>query len=129
VLGEEEAIEIDLAPMIDCVFLLLIFFLVTTAFVDERGLEVSKPDVAASVSQHSEEKLILEITAENRILLDGAEIDSGEVSRRVRAVVVKAPDLPVVIRVHEKSHHGTFVSLWDAARRGGAEMLSFTTTN
>jgi len=125
---EEEETEINLSPMIDCIFILLIFFIVTTVFVEEKGLEVNKPDAAAAASPEETESVTLEITAQNKILFGRQEIGLAEVIGRVKESVTD-PETPVVIRAHEKSDHGVFVSVWDAARRGGAEALSFSTIN
>jgi biopolymer transport protein ExbD len=127
-LSEDESPEINLSPMIDCIFILLIFFIVTTVFVEEKGLQVNKPDAAASTSLEENENVTLEITAENKILIDNKEVALEDVTARVKAHVA-GPETPVVIRAHEKSVHGTFVSVWDAAKRGGAETLSFNTVN
>ena len=125
----DDKTEIDLAPMIDCVFILLIFFIVTTVFVEEKGLPVAKPDAAASVAMLEEsENVVLEITADDKILYEQHEIALSEVAPRVKSGL-EDPDTPVVIRAHEKSRHATFVAVWDAARRGGAEMLSFSTVD
>lgn len=128
ILEEQDAPEIDLSSMIDCIFILLIFFIVTTVFVEERGLAVAKPDAAATQPIAESESVVLLITAENKVLYDGAELGLGEVASRV-AAAVQSPDTPVVIRAHEKSDHGVFVAVWDAAKRGGAEMLTFSTVN
>ncbi len=127
--SEEESSEINLSPMIDCIFILLIFFIVTTVFVEEQGVQVHKPDAAASNPLDDEsENVTLEITAENKILLDDREVALADVTAKVKTAVSGA-DTPVTIRAHEKSDHGTFVAVWDAAKRGGAEALSFTTVN
>ncbi len=129
VVSEEESTEINLSPMIDCIFILLIFFIVTTVFVEEQGIQVHKPDAAASNPlDEDSENLTLEITAENKILLDEREIGLADVTTQVKAAV-SGSETPITIRAHEKSDHGTFVAVWDAAKRGGAEALSFTTVN
>jgi len=128
ILSEEPPTEINLSSMIDCIFILLIFFIVATVFVEEKGLQVAKPDAAATDLGEENENVVLQITADNKILQDGSEITLGDVANRVRAAV-NDPDTPVVLRAHEKSDHGLFVAVWDAARRGGAEKLSFSTTN
>jgi biopolymer transport protein ExbD len=129
ILEDDEATEINLSPMIDCIFILLIFFIVTTVFVEEKGLQVSKPDAAASApSLEQNENVTLEITAQNKVLFESKELDLADVSNRVKANLVD-PETPVVIRTHEKADHGVFTAVWDAARRGGAEMLSFSTVN
>jgi biopolymer transport protein ExbD len=114
--------------MIACLFLILAFFIVATVFVEEQGLQVNKPDAAASASLEENESVVLEITAENKILVNDQEISLAGVTGRVKAQV-KDAETRVTIRAHEKSSHGTFVSVWDAAKRGGAENLSFSTVN
>lgn len=128
ILGEDESTEIDLSPMIDCIFLLLIFFIVTTVFVEERGLQVNKPDAAAPATLEEKSNVVLQITADDEILFEGKEIPLSDVAARVQARL-EGPETPVVVRAHEKARHGVFVGVWDAAKRGGAETLSFTTTN
>jgi biopolymer transport protein ExbD len=128
ILEDEETTGIELSPMIDCVFILLIFFIVTTVFIEEQGLQASKPDAAATASPEETENLVLEITPENKILYNDQEISLDDVAGRVRDSV-KEPDTPVTIRAHERSAHGAFVAVWDAAKRGGANALSFTTVN
>ncbi len=128
ILSEDDATEINLSPMIDCIFILLIFFIVTTVFVEEQGVKVNKPDAAATSSDDESENVTLEITASSKILLDDKEVGLGELAALVKARV-KDPETPVVIRAHEKARHGVFVSVWDAARRAGAVTLSFSTVN
>jgi len=128
IVGDEDAPEINLSSMIDCIFILLIFFIVTTVFVEEQGLAVNKPDSAATSVSEKEENLVLEIDQQNKVLVDGAEVSLADVPARVKATMSE-PDIPVVIRAHEKSTHGMFVSVWDAAKKGGAQTLSFSTVN
>ena len=128
IVGDEPAAEINLSSMIDCIFILLIFFIVTTVFVEEQGLTVNKPDSAATTVSEEKDNLVIEINPQNKILLDGAEVSLVDVSARVKATMSE-PDTPVVIRAHEKSAQGMFVSVWDAAKKGGARTLSFSTVN
>jgi biopolymer transport protein ExbD len=124
----EEETEINLSPMIDCIFILLIFFIVTTVFVEEKGLQVAKPDAAAAAPQEESESIVFEITPQNRVVYEGREIPVAEVGARVKAGV-KDEETPVVIRVAEKADHGFFVAVWDAARANGAVALTFSTVN
>jgi biopolymer transport protein ExbD len=126
ILSDQEEVEINLSSMIDCIFILLIFFIVTTVFVEEKGLQASKPDASAAPSHEESESVTLEITADNQIRIDKKVISSAEVTALVRARA-RDPETPVTIRAHERSHHGTFVATWDAAKKGGAKLLSFTT--
>ena len=128
-ISPDEETEINLSPMIDCIFILLIFFIVTTVFVEETGFQVSKPDAAAAPANPEEkDKVVLEITQQNKILLNEKDVALADVASGVKAKV-SDPETPVVIRAHEKSSHGIFVGVWDAAKRGGAQQLSFSTVN
>ena len=126
ILSEDEGSEIDLSSMIDCIFILLIFFIVTTVFVEEKGLQVNKPDAAASTPLEESESVVLEISAASKVTADGREISLAEVTGLVKGRL-DDPETPVVIRSHEKARHGVFVSVWDAAKAGGARTLSFST--
>ena len=124
----DDQTEINLSPMIDCIFILLIFFIVTTVFVDEEGIQVAKPDAAASSTNQQEESVRIEVTADNKVLFEGKEILMADIVRRVEAKLGDA-DTAVTIRAHEQSDHGVFVSVWDAAKQAGATMLSFNTVH
>jgi biopolymer transport protein ExbD len=129
VLSPDDETEINLSPMIDCIFILLIFFIVTTVFVEEKGLQVAKPDAAAASAVNEEkDNVLLEITQQNKILLNDKEVAIADVASGVKSAM-SDPETPVMIRAHEKSAHGIFVGVWDAAKRGGAEQLSFSTVN
>ena len=128
IIQDDEETRVDLSSMIDCIFILLIFFIVATVFVEEQGLQASKPDAAAAVSNEDSETVVLRIAADNKVFLQDEEVRVTELSGRVQSSL-SGPETPVVIRAHESSDHGVFVSVWDAARRGGAEMLSFSTVN
>jgi len=126
IVSEDDNTEINLSSMIDCIFILLIFFIVTTVFVDDTGMQVNKPDAAAVTPLDDKESLAFEITAENKILWSGNEVSLGQVTGHVRSEA-SDPEVPVVIRVNEKASHGTFVAVWDAAKQGGTQSLSFST--
>ena len=128
ILQDEEETRVDLSSMIDCIFILLIFFIVATVFVEETGLQASKPDAAAAATSEEIETVVLLIAADNKVFLQDEEVRVAELAGRVQSSLA-GPETPVVIRAHENSNHGVFVRVWDAARRGGAEMLSFSTVN
>jgi len=127
-ISEEEETEINLSSMIDCIFILLIFFIVTTVFVEEQGIQVQKPDAAAATPTEEELNIVLEITQQDKVMIGSKEVSLADVAAEVKSGLVDV-DTPVVIRAHEKSKHSTFVGVWDAAKRGGASVLSFSTVN
>ncbi|WP_309386575.1 ExbD/TolR family protein [Cerasicoccus frondis] len=126
----DEETEINLSSMIDCIFILLIFFIVTTVFVEETGVQVNKPDASANPENNNEENdnVMIEITANNKIVFEGQEIPISQVKNVVKKGM-KDSVTPVMIRSHENAAHGIFISVWDQAASAGAQQLSFTTTN
>ncbi|MBN2707341.1 MAG: biopolymer transporter ExbD, partial [Deltaproteobacteria bacterium] len=71
---ERKPAQIDMAPMLDMVFILLIFFLVTTSFVKETGIEVNRPAASTAVSQEKA-NILVAITPDNKVFIDHREID------------------------------------------------------
>lgn len=117
--------RIDLAPMIDCVFLLLIFFLVTTVFVEEPGVDVLKPD--ASIDEPLEKNSILvAISADNRVIYGGKEVGISGAGARVKQLLNKQ-ELPVIIQADARAEHGTFSALWSEMKNAGAKKISLST--
>ena len=114
---------IDMSPLMDCVFILLIFFIVTTTFVEETGIEVDKPQ-PASTAKSDGESLILEITESNQVLAGGKEIGLGGVGAEVRRQLAVDDEAPVVIQAHKKTKTGMLVRVVDAAKLAGAVKVS-----
>jgi biopolymer transport protein ExbD len=122
---EDEA-AIDISPLIDCIFILLIFFIVTTTFVEETGIEVDKPQ-AASATDLEKQSVMIAVTAEGQIVYGGKEIGMTGVQPTVRRFVEKDETTPVIIQVDEKAPSGLFVRVIDEAKLGGAAKVSVST--
>ena len=91
-----DSVSIDLSPMIDCIFILLIFFIVTTVFVDEVGTEVNKPDISsANASTLDSNSVIIQITANDRVMHEGAVIGVGGVMPLIKPKLDVDPDTSV----------------------------------
>lgn len=123
--GEDDA-AIDISPLIDCIFILLIFFIVTTTFVEETGIEVDKPQ-AASASDLEKQSVMIAVTAEGQIVYGGKEIGMSGVQSTVRRFVEKDEATPVIVQVDEKAPSGLFVRVIDEAKLGGAAKVSVAT--
>lgn len=119
---------INLSPMIDCIFILLIFFIVTTVFIEETGLQVNKPDAASAPPDEDSERIEIVINESNSVFINQREVGLAQVGNSIRNQLSN-PDVPVSIRSHARSSHGVFVLVWDSARTAGAEKLSFSTVN
>ena len=120
--GESDRIEINISPMIDCVFILLIFFIVTTVFVEEEGLAVNKPQAAASQSL-DKDLITIKITQKGQILYENRSIGLSGVRREVRNKLSREK-LPVVLQVENDAAAGILVRVMDEATLGGAEAIS-----
>ncbi|MCB1063993.1 MAG: biopolymer transporter ExbD [Verrucomicrobiae bacterium] len=117
--------EINISPLIDIVFILLIFFIVTTVFVDETGVDVDKPR-AASQKDLEKNSILIAITSEGGVFHAGREI--GVVG--VRAVVgrlIKQESMPVIIQADRQTATETTVSVLDEAKLAGAVQVFVST--
>ncbi len=127
-LNEDEGeTGIDMSPLIDCVFILLIFFIVTTVFVEETGVEVDKPQ-AASAAQLEKTSILIAITDKGKIVYGGREIGLGGVQRVVKSVLEsdgrQKDEIPVIIQADKSSPSGLLVQVVGEAKLAGALKVS-----
>jgi len=120
--GNNESAEINLSPLIDMVFLLLIFFMVTTVFVQETGVEVQKPK-AATAADLDKRSILIAVTQEGHIVYGGERIPITRV-RGLVSRLLRERDMPVVIIADETSHTGVVVQVIDQCKLGGAKQVS-----
>jgi biopolymer transport protein ExbD len=118
----EEVSDINVSPLIDMVFILLIFFIVTTVFVEETGTDVDKPQAASAV-QLEKNSILLALTAKGQVVYGGKEIGLGGVRPLVRRLTQKEP-LPVIIQVDRNASAGLLVRVIDESKLGGAKNVS-----
>ena len=123
--SDSDTVEINLSPMIDMVFILLIFFIVTTVFVEETGIEVNKPEAAAAV-QLEKNSILIAISKENKVIYGGREIGISGVSPIVKRLTLKE-DVPVIIQADEGASHGVFSRVYGEAKLAGAKSINFST--
>ncbi len=116
---------IDISPMIDCVFILLIFFIVTTTFVEETGVEVDKPQAAASVKLEKQ-SILIALTANGDVVYGGRAIGVSGVQPLVKRMLAQE-DLPVIIQADIVAQAGMLVRVIDEAKLGGANKVSIAT--
>ena len=128
-LSAEDSAEtgVDISPLIDCVFILLIFFIVTTVFVEETGVEVDKPQ-AASASQLEKNSILIALTGKGEVVYGGRDIGIGGVQPLVRRLI-QGEQLPVIVQADQASTSGLLVRIIDEAKLAGAEKVSVATRN
>jgi len=119
--GEDEA-EVNMTPLLDIVFIMLIFFIVTASFVKEQGLEITKPPNDQTTDQEPDPDkapIAFVIDDGNRIRHDFRVIDISAVSSIIKRVSVERPEVPVVIQTSEGSHMGLVIRIFDEAKLVG----------
>ena len=123
--NDREDVEINLSPMIDMVFILLIFFIVTTVFVEETGVEVNKPEAAAAV-QLEKNSILIAITKDNKVNYGGRDTGRAGGAPQVKRLVLKE-DIPGIIQADEGANHGVFARVYGEAKLAGAKSINFST--
>ena len=122
--GEEEEASIDLTPMLDVVFIMLIFFIVTASFIKEAGFDVTRPDAPVTESQPEDANILIVVDANNDIFIDRRLIDPRAVRANIERLHAENPKGSVVIQANSKSTNKMLVTVMDAARQAGVYNIS-----
>ncbi len=125
--NDSSASEINISPLIDVVFILLIFFIVTTVFIDETGVEVNKPR-AASAEDLEKHSILIAVTANGQVYQGGRSVGVDGVRSVVAAMLEEDDTMPVIIQGDAAANHGTIVKVIDAAKLAGAKTVNLATS-
>ena len=125
--NENASSEINISPLIDVVFILLIFFIVTTVFIEETGVDVNKPR-AASAESLEKQAILLAVTASGQVYQGGRSIGVDGVRSVVAAMLENDATTPVIIQGDAAAYHGTIVKVIDAAKLAGAQSVNLATS-
>ena len=120
----QDETEIDMTPMLDIVFIMLIFFIVTTSFVKEIGVDVNRPANAPPKEKKMSEVIAIRITALGQIEVQGRNVDIRAVRANVESALASKPDASVVVISHRDADAGLLVRVIDQARVAGATAVS-----
>jgi biopolymer transport protein ExbD len=115
--------EINMTPLIDMVFILLIFFIVTTSFVKETGVDVSRPSAKTAVKKELA-NIMVAITASGEIHIDGRNIDRRAVRANVERLHAENPEGSVIILADKEAKTGLLIEVMDQARLAGIANVS-----
>jgi len=118
--------DINISPLIDMVFILLIFFIVTTVFVEETGVEVTKPQAASQI-QLEKNSILIAITANNNVVYGGRDIGVNGVRSVVKRLIQDDPKMPVIIQADENVPTRILVRVIDEAKLAGASSVNIST--
>jgi biopolymer transport protein ExbD len=123
---ESEETGIDLAPMLDFVMNLLIFFIITTSFVKEAGIVVNKQEALTAESKESG-NILIAIRPNGDIWMDKRRVDIREVRPSIERLHVERPEDTVVIIADKESAMGTLTEVMDQVKLGGVSEVSIAT--
>ena len=121
--ANNKTLEINIAPLIDMVFILLIFFLVTTSFLKETGVDISRPS-AATAQTKIKPSILIGITKTGAVHIDRRQVDIRAVRANVERALAENPDGSVVIVADKQSLTGRVITVMDACKLAGAKDVS-----
>ncbi len=121
--AKRKTAEINISPLIDLVFLLLIFFMVTTSFVRETGVEVNRPS-AETASSNDKGSILIGVTSSGEIFFDNKQIDIRTVKIHIKRALYENPEGSVIVVADKKSSTGTVIKVMDQCRLAGASGVS-----
>ena len=126
--ADQEQTGIDLAPMLDFVTNLLIFFIITAVFVKEAGLEVNRPTSFEQPQEEDSKSIQIQILENGEIWVDNRAVDVRAVRANVERMSAVNPDAGVLILAQARAPTGTLVDVVDQVHLGGIQNITFSTT-
>ncbi|GLX84752.1 biopolymer transporter ExbD [Thalassotalea loyana] len=120
---EEEEAAIDMTPMLDIVFIMLIFFIVTTSFVKEAGIEVNKPS-AVNQTKHKNANVFIAVNGAGEVWLDKKKVDIERVAAKLEKLLAEQPTDVIFIQADKEATHNNVVKVMDAIKEAGVDQIS-----
>ncbi len=120
---QEEDADIDITPMLDIVFIMLIFFIVTATFVKESGIDVTRPDAETAVKQNRV-AILIAIRANNEVWINRRQVDLASVRANVEKLHAENPQGGAVIQADREAETGVLVEIMDQVRLAGVGAIS-----
>lgn len=127
-LREDEEATADMTPMLDIVFIMLIFFIVTTSFVKEAGIDVNRPE-AAQASDKPSANIFIAIRENGEVWMDRRMVDVERVAANLERLLAEQPTDMVVIQADEGARHGVVVQVMDQIKTAGIAQISIAAEN
>ena len=123
-----EESNLDLTPMLDIVFIMLIFFIVTTSFIKESGIEVNRPN-AETAERDQKGNILLAISENNEIFIDRRKVDLRAIRPNIIRLKAENPEGSVIIQADKASQTGLLVEAMDQIRLAGVQEISIAAEN
>ncbi|MCH6572670.1 MAG: biopolymer transporter ExbD [Proteobacteria bacterium] len=115
---QEEETEINITPMLDVVFIMLIFFIVTTSFIKETGIDPNRPE-AETASPNAHGNILIAISEFDQVWMNKGQVELAQIRAMVESAVAEIPESSVIIIADEKASTGVLIDLMDQVRLGG----------
>lgn len=125
---EEEEAELDMTPMLDIVFIMLIFFIVTTSFVKEAGIDVHRPEASQATSKPSA-NIFIAVRENGEVWMDRRQVDVERVAANLERLLAEQPTDMVVIQADKEARHGIVVKVMDQVKEAGIAQISIAAEN
>jgi biopolymer transport protein ExbD len=122
----EEDAEIDMTPMLDIVFIMLIFFIVTTVFVKEAGIEVNKPNGSLAVMPKNA-NIFIAITEDGKVWIDKRPVETDLVRSNLERLMAEQPSDVIIIQADKEAEHGLVIEVMDQIKAAGIDRISIAT--
>jgi biopolymer transport protein ExbD len=122
---QDQGAEIDLTPMLDVVFIMLIFFIVVASFIKEAGVEVNRPDDNQPDNPEDSTSILVEVASDNQIWMENRRVDIRAVRANIQRLLAEDPEAPVTIKVEKGAEAGIVVDVADAARESGVAAVNW----
>jgi biopolymer transport protein ExbD len=123
---EEEDAAIDMTPMLDIVFIMLIFFIVTTVFVKEAGIEVNKPGATESIKPKNA-NIFIAVNERGDVWIDKHLVDVDTVRANLERLMAEQPSDVIIIQADKNAEHGVVVAVMDQIKAAGIDRISIAT--
>lgn len=123
---EEEEAAIDMTPMLDIVFIMLIFFIVTTVFVKEAGIDVNKPNATQSIMPKNA-NIFIAVTEDEKVWIDKRQVDIDSVRANLERLMAEQPSDVIIIQADKEAEHGVVVEVMDQIKSAGIDRISIAT--
>ncbi len=115
---QEEETEINITPMLDVVFIMLIFFIVTTSFIKETGIDPNRPE-AETAAPNAHGNILIAISEFDQVWMNKGQVELAQIRAMVESAVAEIPESSVIIIADEKASTGVLIDLMDQVRLGG----------
>ena len=115
---QEEETEINITPMLDVVFIMLIFFIVTTSFIKETGIDPNRPE-AETATANARGNILIAISEFDQVWMNKNQVELAQIRAMVESAVAEIPESSVIIIADEKASTGILIDLMDQVRLGG----------